>query len=206
MLSTKLTDRLQHFESALSSGVFTDEDTKVCQPDNAIEIILNELRKLQKAEKSIFLIGNGGSAAVASHITNDLCNMARVRASALNDLATLTCYANDYGYEDIYARQIKNVAQPGDVLFAISSSGGSENIVRAAAEMIACGGTLFTLSGFRSNNPLRTMGRINFWLDSCEYGIVEIGHLFFLHHIANIFSEICANQSVVDNEPFGSSQ
>ena len=206
MLGIKFTDRLQHFESALSSGVFTDENQKVCHPDNAIKNILNELLELQKAGKSVFLIGNGGSAAVASHITNDLCNMGRVRAGALNDLATLTCYANDYGYEEIYARQIKNVAQPGDVLFAISSSGGSENIVRAAAEMIACGGTLFTLSGFRSNNPLRTMGRINFWLDSCEYGIVEIGHLFFLHHIANIFSEISADQSAADTELFGLTQ
>jgi D-sedoheptulose 7-phosphate isomerase len=77
------------------------------------------------------------------------------------------------------------LVKPGDLVFAISSSGKSMNIRNAALHAAAGGGQVVTLSGFAGDNPLRSMGSINFWLDSSDYGMVEIGHQFILHNISD---------------------
>ena len=112
--------------------------------------------------------------------------MGSLRAHVLHDPALLTCLANDYGYEQIYSKQIHKFAKQTDLLIAISSSGQSKNILNAANAMAELGGTVFTLTGFDSHNPLREVGNFNYWIDSHDYGIVEIGHLFFLHHLTNL--------------------
>ncbi|MBF0219420.1 MAG: SIS domain-containing protein [Gammaproteobacteria bacterium] len=137
----------------------------------------------QQRGGSVYLLGNGGSAAVASHIVNDLCNTAGISASTLHEPALLTCYANDYGYEMAYARLLARMAKPRDVLVAISSSGASANILQAVAAMRSLGGEVITLSGFCAANPLRKEGHLNLWVDSSDYGQVEIAHLFLLHHL-----------------------
>ena len=95
--------------------------------------------------------------------------------------------ANDYGYENAFARLVKQMAKPGDALVAISSSGRSLNIRNAAVEATASGCTVITLSGFAADNPLRALGDINVWLGSSDYGFVEIGHQFVLHNVADRF-------------------
>ena len=95
--------------------------------------------------------------------------------------------ANDYGYENAFAQILAQTAKPGDVLVAISSSGNSKNICNAAVQMTNSGGTVITLSGFAGNNPLRSLGDINIWLDSGDYGFVEIGHQFILHNMSDRF-------------------
>lgn len=143
--------------------------------------------KVRESNNSIYVVGNGGSASVASHAAIDLFNVAKLRAFTLHESSLLTCMANDYGYENAFARILAQVAKPGDVLIAISSSGRSQNIRNAAAQMAANGGTVITLSGFARDNPLRSMGDINIWLDSSDYGLVEIGHQFILHNISDRF-------------------
>ena len=93
--------------------------------------------------------------------------------------------ANDYGYENAFARILYTLAQPGDALIAISSSGKSPNICNAAAKVRELGGSIVTLSGFAPDNPLRALGNLNIWLDARDYGMVEIGHQFVLHNIAD---------------------
>ena len=136
---------------------------------------------------AVYVIGNGGSAGIASHVITDFVNVAKLRAYTLHDSSLLTCMANDYGYENAFARLLKQMAKPGDALVAISSSGKSANIRNAAAQVTAGGGSVITLSGFDGNNPLRTLGDINIWLDSTDYGFVEVGHQFVLHNIADRF-------------------
>ena len=81
--------------------------------------------------KRVYLCGNGGSAANAIHIANDLVN-AGVRAHALTaDVATLTAIANDYGYEHVFSRQLKVYGEPGDLLVCLSGSGNSPNVLEA---------------------------------------------------------------------------
>ena len=77
------------------------------------------------------------------------------------------------------------MASREDALIAISSSGQSANIRNAAAEMRKLGGKVLTLSGFKGDNPLRALGHINFWVASTDYGMVEIGHQFMLHNLAD---------------------
>ncbi|MEO5366893.1 MAG: SIS domain-containing protein [Magnetococcus sp. WYHC-3] len=131
----------------------------------------------------IHLLGNGGSAAIAEHMAIDLTKNAGLRALAPASAATLTCLANDLGYEQAYARIITAYGAPGDVLVAISSSGTSRNILAAVAVAKERGMAVITLSGFGADNPLRTLGEVNLWIDSHSYGYVEILHNLLIHYM-----------------------
>jgi D-sedoheptulose 7-phosphate isomerase len=135
------------------------------------------------SQSKAWLVGNGGSAAVASHIANDLVKMGK-GAIALVDPPTLTCQANDEGWDEAFAKQISVHARAGDQVICISSSGKSENILNAAyAARHACRAYVITLSGFEATNPLRSLGDHNYYVPSLNYGIVEVCHLAILHGI-----------------------
>ena len=93
---------------------------------------------------------------------------------------------NDLGYENVFAEQILLHAREGDLLFAISSSGASPNIIAAVKQAIETGCRVVTLSGFREDNPLRQSGKLNWYIKSPEYGFVEIAHLVICHTILDI--------------------
>jgi D-sedoheptulose 7-phosphate isomerase len=136
------------------------------------------------------IVGNGGSAAIASHVAVDLNKNCAVRAMAFNDAAALTCYANDYGYDEVFAQQVERHGLPQDILIAISSSGSSRNIlnaVHAAKEIDRC--QVVTFSGFAGDNPLRRLGHVNFYIPSREYGFVEIAHQILLHAVTDALGE-----------------
>ena len=134
----------------------------------------------------IMFIGNGGSAAIASHMANDYSKNGGLRATAFNDSSALTCLGNDFGYEYVFSKQIELHHRPGDLLVAISSSGRSRNILNGVDAAVSGGCRVATLSGFGADNALRRMGDINFFLDSGEYGFVEIGHLALCHAVLDI--------------------
>ena len=131
----------------------------------------------------IIFIGNGGSAAIASHMATDWSKNGGLRSICFSDASALTCLSNDYSYADVYAEQIKWHGNKGDLLIAISSSGKSENIIKAVNIAKAKELMVVTLSGFDPHNRLRKLGRVNFYIPSYEYGCVEIGHLTILHAI-----------------------
>ena len=136
-----------------------------------------------KARKSrVFFVGNGGSAAIASHMTTDWLKNGGFAALCFNDGSQLTCLSNDLGYEQSFALPIERHAREGDLLIAISSSGNSANILAAVAAARPKMHVI-TLSGFKNDNPLRLMGDLNFWLPDSNYGFVEIGHLAICHAI-----------------------
>ena len=132
--------------------------------------------ELKETHGKILLIGNGGSAAICSHLAVDFTKSAGIRAVNFSDSSLLTCFANDYGYELAYAEMIHAYGDPGDLLFAISSSGRSTNILNAVEKASSQGIRTITLSGFDESNPLRSSGFINFYLESYDYNIVENGH------------------------------
>ena len=147
---------------------------------------MNWVDGLKNSRKRMYIVGNGGSAAIASHAVTDFVNMAKISAFTLHDSSLLTCMANDYGYEVAFARMLAMHAGEGDMLIAISSSGKSPNICNAVESFrSAGGGKVLTLSGFKTGNPLRQLGDLNVWLDSENYGIVEIGHQFVLHNLSD---------------------
>jgi D-sedoheptulose 7-phosphate isomerase len=139
-------------------------------------------RQTQQQKKVIF-IGNGGSAAVASHQAIDYWRNGGFPAISFNDGALLTCISNDFGYEQVFSKPIATFAQPGDVLFAISSSGESANILAGARQGNQTGCYLITLSAFKPDNPLRQLGDINFYVPTMAYGFAEITHLCICHCI-----------------------
>ncbi len=141
---------------------------------------------LRAQRKRMYIIGNGGSAAIAGHAVTDFVNMCKLSAQTLHDPSILTCMTNDFGYENAYALMLRQYAAEGDVLVAISSSGRSPNICNAVqAFREEGGGHVLTLSGFKPDNPLRGMGDINVWLDCDNYGLVEVGHQFVLHNLSD---------------------
>lgn len=167
----------------------TDHQGKAVAIDQAVAEIISLLMGLNLNNKKLFFIGNGGSAAIASHMTIDFWKNGGIPALCFNDGAQLTCLANDFGYEDVFAKPIGFFARPGDVLISISSSGQSRNILNAVKVGQTAGCVCITLSGFSPQNPLRKMGRYNIYCDSMEYGFVELAHQIILHMILDLMSE-----------------
>ena len=177
--------RAEQFKAVIESTVITDRSGKTLDLESSMAELVNRLRKMCDGKKSLFLAGNGGSAAVAAHGVTDFLNVGRLRALTLHDSSLLTCMANDYGYENAFAQILTILAQPEDSLIVISSSGKSANVCNAAGKMKEIGGTVITLSGFAPDNRLRSLGDFNIWLDSKDYGMVEIGHQFVLHNLSD---------------------
>lgn len=138
---------------------------------------------LLKTSKRVFFLGNGGSNAISSHMMEDYGKIAGLQTYAFSDAALITCYANDYGYENAMAEWLKLHFQEGDVLIATSSSGESKNIVNAASVAKAKGGKIITLTGFGEGNTLSKVGNVNFYLNVHDYGMVECFHQVILHVI-----------------------
>ncbi len=145
---------------------------------------------LLKAANKSMVIGNGGSAALASHTQNDLCKSVGVPSLNFTEVPLLTSLTNDNGYSAAFEHQVNLWAKPGDLLIAISSSGCSENILRAsqAAQNHNC--HLITLSGFRTDNALRNMGELNFYVPVEDYGFVESVHAILLHFLTDRATKI----------------
>jgi len=137
----------------------------------------------------IICVGNGGSAAMASHVAVDFTKAAGIRAVNFNEADLITCFANDYGYENWVEKALEAYADAGDLAILISSSGKSQNILNAAEKANEMGLSVITVSGFLSDNPLRKLGDLNLWVDSTEYNIVEMTHHVWLVAIIDYLIE-----------------
>ena len=169
MMTTAVTDR---FGSPLS----LDEGA-----DKAVEKILS----VGTHSRKIMLVGNGGSSSVVSHVQNDLCKAVGVRAIVFTEQPLLTALGNDLGYGSVYEWPTELWAEPGDLMIAVSSSGKSENILRAVHSSTGKGCDLITFSGFDAENPLRSLGALNFHVGSHVYGFVETAHAALTHFLTD---------------------
>ena len=142
-----------------------------------------------KAGKKVIVVGNGGSAAMASHVAVDFTKAAGIRAVNFNEADLITCFANDYGYEHWVEKSLEAYADKGDLAILISSSGKSQNILNAAEKANEMGMSVITISGFLTDNPLRKLGDLNLWVDSTEYNIVEMTHHVWLVAIIDYLIE-----------------
>jgi D-sedoheptulose 7-phosphate isomerase len=173
---TTLSDHLTEALATAASG-------QPLEMANAVNEVMALARGAHAGGNKLIFVGNGGSAAIASHMATDYSKNGNVRSLALNDSSMLTCLGNDLGYERVFAKQIELHARPRDLVIAISSSGRSANILNAVAAARAAKCAVVTLSGFTADNPLRGLGDINFYIASDRYGFVEIGHLTICHAI-----------------------
>ena len=144
--------------------------------------LFDQTRRLQNR---LFFIGNGGSAAIASHMTADFMKNGKMQTVSLYDSSLMTCMGNDYGYESIFSRPLTVLAQKGDLLVAISSSGNSTNILNAIQTAKEKRMKIVTLSGFEKENRICRLGTYNLYVPISHYGIVESIHNLILQQIVD---------------------
>jgi D-sedoheptulose 7-phosphate isomerase len=161
----------------------------------SVEQAIEWFREARDGSKQIFVCGNGGSASTASHFTCDILKGAsynrdtRFRIMALADsLATLTAYSNDVSYEHIFVEQLKNFAQPGDLVMCISGSGNSPNVVRAIEYANSIGCKTIALTG-RDGGKLGPLAQLNIQVAVPHMGRIEDAHMVVCHMIAYHFMD-----------------
>ena len=134
----------------------------------------------------VLIAGNGGSAAMASHVSVDLTKQAGIRTVNFNEADLITCFTNDYGYENWVAKAIEFYGDEGDIAILISSSGKSPNMINAAVQAKSMMIPVITLTGFEQDNPLRQFGELNFWVDSRAYNVIENIHQIWLLMVCDL--------------------
>ena len=171
-------------------------------PADAVIQIIEKMRKAFTEERQIFVCGNGGSAANASHFATDLGKGSsdemrkraggkgpRFKVLSLNDnVAWLTALGNDYSYDDVFVRQLENYAKPGDVLLVMSVSGNSPNLVKAVEYANKNGLDTIALVGAK-RGKLAEIGKQVVAIDSTHYGRVEDAHMGICHMACYAFIE-----------------
>jgi D-sedoheptulose 7-phosphate isomerase len=172
---------------ALTAVRVSDAEGLPLDMQKGFEWVAETARNAHNSGNKVILIGNGGSAAIASHHAIEFLKNGGIRAQALNDLAALTCLSNDLGYANVFSEQLKTQGVPGDMLIAISSSGQSVNILKAAEVARANRMKIATFSGFQPDNLLRGRGDVNFYVNSNQYGFVEVAHHALIQAILDIY-------------------
>lgn len=141
----------------------------------------NELLQNTKLNNGrCFFMGNGASASLASHASVDFSKQAGLLSMNFNEANLITCYSNDYGYENWMKKALEKYQQQGDIVCLISVSGESPSILNCAKYAKEIDIPLVTFTGSDENNSLKQYGDINFWVDSKAYNIVESIHCLWL--------------------------
>lgn len=150
-----------------------------------IEVGLQQWTDLSKGIRETkhrqWICGNGASAAFANHMALDFTKNGGVPTQSVSDSALITALANDMGVESIFAGPIGWLAESGDLLVTVSSSGNSPNILRAIETARDKGMKVVTLSGLKPDNQSRQSGDLNFYVPGKTYGVVECAHQVLLH-------------------------
>lgn len=185
----KTAEYFKDIHNLLQKTLVTDAHGRATLLDNSFRRITQLVLALKEKNNKLIFIGNGGSASIASHMATDFLKNGGIPALAFNDASLITCISNDLGYENVFKKPLEMLASKGDLLISISSSGRSANILQAtqAAKEKSC--SIITFSGFDSDNPLRQLGDINFYIKSDSYGYVEIAHLTLLHCLLDMIIE-----------------
>jgi D-sedoheptulose 7-phosphate isomerase len=177
-------------------------------PHDLINQIADELLKVYEAGRAVYLFGNGGSASLASHFACDLGKGTayynggkRFRVLALTDnIPTMTAWANDSSYEDIFSEQLRNFVQPRDIAFAISGSGNSGNVLRALLVAREAAATTIGISGFQGGK-MKSLCDICLVVPSDDMQVIEDLHLAMAHSIFRIVSSRMSLKTMATASP-----
>lgn len=157
--------------------------------ETSMKQLVEVFTTVKQVGKQVFFIGNGGSAAIASHMTADFMKNGGMKTYSLYDNSVTTCMGNDYGYEYIFSRPLEFLADEDDLLIAISSSGNSKNIINAIQVAKKKGCRVITFSGFLKDNAIRVLGDYNLHVPVSHYGMVESIHNLILQQIVDMILE-----------------
>lgn len=160
---------------------------------DAINAAMNLIMEAYTAKKKIYIFGNGGSSATASHYQNDFNKGlseyvdTKFNFTCLNDnVATLMAIANDIGFEEVFRFQLRNKLEPGDIVIAISGSGNSQNVILAVEYAKAQGNQVIGMTGY-NGGKLKELADISLHVDINSMQITEDVHMIFDHLIMSIF-------------------
>lgn len=140
----------------------------------------NYAESVKDDNSKIIFSGNGASASIAAHGATDFTKQGQIKAITFNEANLITCFSNDYGYENWMKEALRFYSNENDLVVLISVSGESENTIQAAKYAKSAGNTLITFTGKSSNNSLKALGDLNFWVDSSAYNIVECIHMIWI--------------------------
>ncbi len=183
--------RTSLLSSLLSGMTFTKHNGEELTHEAGFAWWCEQCAHIRSEARTVFLVGNGASASMASHFSADLCKNGRIHTEVFTDLAQLTAIANDIGYEEVFSVPLNFHMKPGDMLVAISSSGRSPNVLRGVETARDKGGLVVTLSAMDADNPLRQSGDLNSYIAAKDYGMAETGHAAILHHWMDIMQVPC---------------
>lgn len=169
--------------------IYDKYEKKAPSYEEGVALLVEVFTEVKRSSGQVFFIGNGGSAAIASHMTADFMKNGGMRTYSLYDNSVTTCMGNDYGYEFIFSRPLELLMKEGDLLVAISSSGNSMSIVNAITVAKKKGARVVTLSGFKKDNKIRQMGDYNLHVGIEHYGIVESVHNLILQQVVDVILE-----------------
>lgn len=169
---------------------YLNDFSKLIKPEKQILIKLKKAKdlfvKTSKKGGKIIIFGNGGSAAIASHVSVDLTKNARIRSVNFNESDLITCFSNDYGYERWVEKSVDFYADKKDILVLISSSGKSMNMINACKTAKKKKIKVISLSGHSKNNPLSKLSDLSLWINSKAYNYIENTHQLWLLTICDL--------------------
>lgn len=174
-------DFAARLESLLTGLQITDGRGEELEADAAFQLWVRFTSSVRSHARTVYLIGNGASASLASHFAADLAKNGQLHTQVFSDVCLLTAVSNDIAFDQVYAEPLRRRGRPGDLLVAISSSGRSPNILRCVEVARELEMRVVGLSGFEPENPLRRLGDLNFYIPSSNYGEVETCHGAVLH-------------------------
>jgi D-sedoheptulose 7-phosphate isomerase len=172
---------LTRLHSALEHVQFTEGSETFIEPLAGFERWIAMTEQIAAQKKSIYFIGNGTSAAIASYMAADACKNGKLRARALIDPSLTTAISNDLAYLDVFSLQIERYGDEGDLLISLSSSGNSVNILNAIDAARARKMDVITMSGMNPENKSRFKGDLNVFVPGNHYSIVQSAHQAILH-------------------------
>ena len=166
--------------------------TKLINFDNKTYDKLANVKKclleVKKKRKKVMIFGNGGSAAIASHFSVDLTKNSNIRCVNFNESSLLTCFSNDYGYENWIKKALEIYSSKGDILILVSCSGNSTNLVNANEYALKKGLKTIVLTGCKKNNKLNILkNNVKIWINSFSYNTIEITHHLILLSVIDKF-------------------
>lgn len=179
-------------------NIFQELYNQLCSVATSdLENIRAYVTDVRTSKNKVLMAGNGGSHAIASHLSVDMTKICNVTAISFSDPSLITCLSNDFAYDVALQKFIEFYHQEGDLVILISSSGKSQNIINAATKAKDLGLKLITLSGFSSDNPLKQLGDVNVHIPINHYNIVENCHQILLTTVMDLMAGNSVNHKEV---------
>jgi D-sedoheptulose 7-phosphate isomerase len=169
---------------------YLEDFSNIIKPNKDIIQKLIEVRDIflrtSKKKGKILIFGNGGSAAISSHVSVDLTKNAKIRTVNFNESDLITCFSNDYGYERWVEKSVDFYADANDTLVLISSSGKSKNMINACKAAKKKKIKVISFTGHTRNNPLSKAADLSLWINSKAYNFVENTHQVWLLTVCDL--------------------